>query len=110
MKNVSKTVIALGTLALPCVAFAQAQNAISQFAVTFSRIIIDPIIALLFGVGLVVFIFGIAEFFFEFNVRGKESSKEAGKQHMLWGLVGMFIMVSALAILQLISNTVSQFQ
>jgi hypothetical protein len=110
MKHVSKTAIALGTLLLPLVAFAQTQTPISQFALRFSHIIIDPIIALLFGVGLLVFVFGVAEFFFEFNVRGKESSKEAGKQHMLWGVIGMFVMVSAVAILQLISNTVAQFQ
>lgn len=110
MKNASKTVFALGAFVVPFVAFAQTQTSVSQFAGIFSRVVIDPIIALLFGVGLVVFLYGIAEFFFQFNIQGKESSKEAGKQHMLYGVVGMFVMISAVAILQLIANTVSQFR
>lgn len=82
----------------------------AQLVANFSRVLIDPLIALLFGAGLLVFMFGVAEFLFNFNVLGKQDSKEVGKQHMLWGIVGMFIMVSALAILQFIANTVNQFR
>lgn len=71
-----------------------------------SSTILNPLLALLFGAGILVFVFGIVEFFFELDVRGNQGAKEAGKQHMLWGLVGMFIMVSAYAIIQLIGNTV----
>ncbi|MEI6864228.1 MAG: hypothetical protein WCK46_02590 [Candidatus Adlerbacteria bacterium] len=87
---------------------AQAQLQLWNLVKVFSGIIIKPLLALLFGIGLLVFIFGIAEFLFEFNVQGNQGSKEAGKQHMLWGLVGMFIMVSAYAILKLIASTVGQ--
>jgi hypothetical protein len=69
-------------------------------------IIVNPLLALLFGAGLIVFLFGIVEFFFELDVRGNQSAKENGKNHMLWGLFGMFVMVSAWAIMQVIAATV----
>jgi hypothetical protein len=70
------------------------------------NIIVNPLLALLFGAGLIVFLFGIVEFFFELDVRGNQSAKENGKNHMLWGVIGMFIMVSAWSIFRLIAATV----
>lgn len=72
----------------------------------FSNIIINPLLALLFGVGLLVFVYGVVEFLFEFDVRGSKDAKELGKQHMLWGVIGMFIMASAYSILEVIASTV----
>ncbi|HEY5382995.1 MAG TPA: hypothetical protein VIJ88_00325 [Candidatus Paceibacterota bacterium] len=67
--------------------------------------IVNPLILLLFSAGLLVFFWGVIEFLLALNVSG-ESSKEAGKQHMLWGLVGMFVMVSAYALLNFIASNV----
>lgn len=64
---------------------------------------INPALALVFGAGLVVFIFGVVEYLWSLNVRGTAS--EEGKQHMFWGLVGMFIMVAAWGILRIIDGT-----
>lgn len=75
----------------------------------FLNVIINPALAVLFSAGLLVFVFGIVEFFFELDVRGNQSAKENGKNHMLWGLVGMFIMASAFSILALIQNTIASF-
>jgi fructose-specific phosphotransferase system IIC component len=84
-------------------------NKLSSVVQAIGTVIINPILALLFAGGLLVFIFGVAEFFFELDVRGDQHAKEAGKQHMLWGIIGMFIMFSAAAILQVIAATVNQF-
>ncbi len=62
---------------------------------------------LLFAWGLLVFVYGVAEFFFNFNVRGDSHAKELGQKHMFYGVVGMFIMASAVAIINVIQNTVS---
>lgn len=75
----------------------------------FLNVIINPALAVLFSAGLLVFVFGIVEFFFELDVRGNQSAKENGKNHMLWGLVGMFVMASAFSILALIQNTIASF-
>ena len=73
--------------------------------------VVNPLLLLLFAVGFLVFIWGVVEFLFDINVRGgggEGNSKNNGKQHMLWGLAGMFIMSAAWGILTLISCTVAQ--
>ncbi len=64
--------------------------------------IIDPIVLLLAAVALVVFIYGIWEYYFK-DIDGADRSK--GGQHILWGLVGFFIMISAFGIIRVILNT-----
>ncbi len=51
-----------------------------------------------------VFVFGIVEFLWEIQ-GGEATSKEKGKQHMLWGIIGMFIMVAAYTIVHIVANT-----
>jgi hypothetical protein len=82
----------------------------TQLTNQLTTFVVNPLLALLFAVGLLVFFWGVVEFLFDINIRGGEggSSKNDGKQHMLWGIFGMFIMASALAILNLLSNTVTQ--
>jgi hypothetical protein len=75
-----------------------------QLASTFVRVLINPMLALLFAAGLLVFIFGLIEYLYALNVKGEQPDK--GKKHMFWGLVGMFIMVASWAILQVIANTI----
>lgn len=65
--------------------------------------IIDPIIGLLFAVAVVIFVYGV------FQVIWGEPGGEAhdrGKKSMWGGVIGMFIMLSAWGIIQLISNTI----
>lgn len=63
-------------------------------------VIINPLLALLFALALIFFLWGVAEFLFKFDEKRNE-----GKQHMIWGIFGMFIMVSAFAIIRLLLNT-----
>ncbi len=65
--------------------------------------IVYPIIILMFGVALVIFVYGILQMI----VHGSdEESLKKGKSTILYGTLGMFIMVSAWGIIYLISNTV----
>lgn len=64
--------------------------------------VLNPLIWLLFAVALVIFLWGVVEFLRERDSNSQKAND--GKQHLLWGLVGMFIMVSAFAILNLIKN------
>ena len=68
-----------------------------------NAVIIDPLLALLFAAGLVVFLWGIVEFLM--GISAGSEKKDDGKQHMFWGIVGMFIMVAAAAIIRIIINT-----
>ena len=59
--------------------------------------IINPILALLFTAGMLYFLWGGLQFILAAEEPGKRAE---GKQHMLWGVIGMFVMFSVYAILQ----------
>ena len=65
--------------------------------------ILTPIIALVFAVAVGYFLFGVLGFI---RNRDNETGQVEGKQHMLWGIIGMAIMVGVLGILNLISESV----
>ena len=70
----------------------------------FVTYIINPAILMVFACGFLLFIYGLVEFLWNLN-EGKDNSE--GKQHMIWGIVGMLIMISVYGILDLIDNTFS---
>ena len=76
---------------------------VEQLVGRISAFLINPLIYLLFSVAFVVFLWGVAQFLF--NVNGGDEEREAGKRHMLWGTIGMFLMFSAIAILQVLADT-----
>ncbi|MEN9604734.1 MAG: hypothetical protein RJB39_419 [Candidatus Parcubacteria bacterium] len=66
--------------------------------------IINPLIAVLFGVALVVFLFGLFQYLWKSHK--DPSAIQEGSKHIGWGLVGMFVMVSVFGFLQIIINSV----
>lgn len=65
--------------------------------------ILNPIIMLLFAIAIVVFLWGLFQFIYHADDPG---AREAAKQHILWGIVGLAIMISAYGIIRLTLNTV----
>ena len=65
--------------------------------------VVNPLITLLFVTAFVYFLWGLVQF-----VRSAETDKgqETGKSHIVWGLLGMAIMVSAFGITHFICNTI----
>jgi hypothetical protein len=61
-------------------------------------LIINPLILLIFSAGLVLFLWGLFKY-----MQGLEdsSARTTGRRHMLWGIIGMLIMISVKAILVL---------
>jgi nitrogen fixation-related uncharacterized protein len=80
-------------------------NAIATLSNNIVNALVNPVLILLFVVGLLVFTFGIVEFLWSLSSGGE--NKDSGKRHMIYGLVGMFVMVSAYAIVMLIKQTVN---
>jgi len=76
---------------------------VEQLVYKINRVILNPLIILMFAVALVSFLFGVAEFI---GNAGSEEKRTKGKQHMIWGVIGMFIMVGVFAIMQIIVNTI----
>lgn len=65
--------------------------------------ILTPIIVLLFALAAVYFLFGLLKFIMN---QGSDTEQAEGKQHMLWGAVGLAIMVSVWGILNLVNESV----
>ena len=76
----------------------EAQQAINKIV----DLIVNPAIYVVFSFGFLMFVYGIVEFLRELSKGGDTTT---GKQHMLWGIVGMFIMVSVFGIIHLLNST-----
>ncbi len=77
---------------------------IQDLAGKLATTIINPLLALIFGAGLIVFIWGLVQYLYALNVKGEQD--QDAKKHMLWGIVGMFIMVAGFTIIRIIANTI----
>ena len=82
-----------------------APSPIQDLVLRISGLIINPFLALVFGAGFLVFIWGLVVYLYNINWTGKQSDE--GKKHMLYGLAGMFIMAAAWGIIRLIANTLN---
>jgi uncharacterized membrane protein YidH (DUF202 family) len=80
------------------VAYASADSFLNNV----NRVIINPIIVLLFAAALAYFAWGMIEFLTNQN---SEEKKTAGKQHMIWGVVGLTIMMGVWTLLNIVLNT-----
>ncbi|HDO23843.1 MAG TPA: hypothetical protein ENG99_01350 [bacterium] len=62
---------------------------------------LNPLIGLVIALGLAVFIYGVVEF-----IAGADNQekRDKGKQHIVWGIVGLLIMVAVAGIIQIIQN------
>ncbi len=63
--------------------------------------IVNPTISLLFGIAFLVFFWGTFSFIKGY---GDETNRAEGQRHMLWGVIGIFIMVAVFGIMRLIAN------
>jgi len=76
---------------------------VDQFIIRLADVVLNPLIQLMFAAALIVFLWGVFEF-----IKGSDSedARATGKSHIIWGIIGMFIMVSVYGILQILGNTV----
>ncbi|MEK7176895.1 MAG: hypothetical protein AAB719_01160 [Patescibacteria group bacterium] len=61
--------------------------------------LINPLIAILVGVALLVFFWGLVKFVFRLGGDG-EKAVDDGKRLMKWGLIALFVMVSVWGIIE----------
>ena len=62
--------------------------------------LLKPVVPLLIGLAVVVFIYGVLT-----TVLSEGDKKEEGKQYMLWGIIGIFVMVSVWGLVAIVSGT-----
>ena len=65
--------------------------------------IVTPVIYLLLAVAIIYFVLGVMTF-----IRNADSAekREEGFKHIMWGIIGIFIMVSAKGIINIILATI----
>ncbi len=64
--------------------------------------ILDSLFAVLVGLALAAFFWGLAKFVF--RVGGDEKAVEDGKRTMLWGIIALFVMISIWGIINFIGE------
>lgn len=72
----------------------------------FTDAILQPLVALLMAVAVGYFLFGVMKFVKD---QDSEDAQVEGKRHMLWGIIGIAIMVSVYGILNFINSIVLGF-
>ncbi len=79
---------------------------LGQFLDPIMKNIVNPLVLLVFTIAIIVFAYGIFEMVWK---GGDASAREQGRNHMLGGLIGMFVMLSAWGLIYLVSNTIKSF-
>lgn len=103
--------IILGSVAgvltlLPTLAFAQnnlqlSSNGISGILVQFGKIL-EMIVPLLIALAVIGFLYGVMRFVFS---AGDDEARKAGKNLMIYGLIGIVVMVSIWGLVRFAQNT-----
>lgn len=80
-----------------------AHASIDTFVGKLNKYIFNPVIIFLVILAICYFLYGIYEY-----LAGGESgdARETGQRHIMWGLIGLFIMVSVFFILRVILGTI----
>ncbi|MFA6408265.1 MAG: hypothetical protein WCW36_02205 [Candidatus Paceibacterota bacterium] len=103
-KALAITSVALTSFAVPLVSSAAISN-ISDVGSFIINTINNVLVPVLFAVAFIVFLYGAFETFI--IGAGSDSVKEKGRNLMLWGLIGFFVMVSVWGLVNILVGTIS---
>jgi hypothetical protein len=103
MKKALTTISLATVFALPLVSSAAINNIsdVGSFIINTINGILVPVI---FAIAFIVFLWGAFETFI-LGASGGEDVKEKGKNLMLWGLIGFFVMVSVWGLVNILTGT-----
>lgn len=103
-KALALTTGTLAVFALPLVSFAAVSN-LSDVGSFIINTINNVLVPVLFAVAFIVFLWGAFDTFI--LGANSEEVKEKGKNLMLWGLIGFFVMVSIWGLVNILTGSVS---
>lgn len=66
--------------------------------------ILNPLIGLLIAIAFLVFVWGIVELIYGSD---NEEKIKVGKRHLVYGLIGLFIMLGVLGIMNVLQNFIN---
>lgn len=82
-----------------------AEASVMTLMKSINRVIINPLIILLFALAVVIFVYGLMKYLLNPD---SEEIRKTSRSHMLWGVIGMFIMVAVFGIMNIILNTIGE--
>lgn len=82
-----------------------AEASVVSVVSSINKVLINPLIMLLFALATVYFLYGLAEYFIKTD---SKEVKETANKRITNGLIGMFIMIAVYGILNLYLNTIDE--
>ncbi|HEY4502966.1 MAG TPA: hypothetical protein VJC14_00820 [Candidatus Paceibacterota bacterium] len=73
-----------------------------EFLINVNREIVNPLITVLFALAIAYFLWGTFEFILNLS---NQEKKTTGKSHMLWGVVGIAIMMGVFTLMNIVLST-----
>ena len=101
---IKKWIIRGAALATPLCAFAQTTlppKVITLMGKLYTTIL-NPIIVFLFAAAFLYFMYGVLKMVWYGDSEGE---REQGRQSIIWGIVGMFVMFSVFTIIRILVNS-----
>jgi formate hydrogenlyase subunit 3/multisubunit Na+/H+ antiporter MnhD subunit len=86
-------------LFLPHIAYAETFD---QFLGKVNSVIVNPLIMFLFALAVAYFLYGMLQFF---GNQDNEEKRSQGKRNMIYGIIGMTVMMGVFTIMNIILNT-----
>jgi hypothetical protein len=104
MKKLFLSLVTLGVVFVPAVSFAAGAGlgSIQEIAGTFLAFLDDAVIPLIIGFAVIFFLWGVAKFV---KAAGDPKARGEGQQLMLWGIVGLAVMLSVWGLVAIITST-----
>lgn len=63
--------------------------------------LVAPLLSLLFGAATILFLWGLVQYLLKAD---SPDARATGRVHMIWGIVGLFVMFVSVGILRIICN------
>lgn len=77
-------------------------QALEEFIKNITLFIIQPLVVLLLTAGVAYFIWGVAMYIFNSD---SADERKKGTQHLIWGILGIVVMVGVIGILRIVTST-----
>ena len=99
-KKIVPILLTVVYIVLPMCLYAQNLSYISTF-VSLLIGVVNLLVPIFLGIALVVFIWGLVVFIAKSD---NEQEREVGKQKMLWGVIGLFVLASVWGLVLLVQT------
>lgn len=94
-----KVLVGAGVWAMPMLALAQASNINSVLSLITS--VLNAIVPIIIALAVVWFLWGV----FQYVIASDPEEKTGARNHMIWGIIGIFVMVSVWGLVNLLRDS-----